>query len=287
MTSSKTQDKIEQIRTTLNEGIAALADSAEWRRMLDYLATFHQYSVSNVLLIASQCPGATHVAGFKAWKEKGRQVRKGEKGIRIFGYRSYKVRVDEAGRIIEKPNGDEGEEKVISYYPLLSVFDISQTEVIEGFDDPMLEVKVNGTDDMDICGKMRDWLATKGWDVSFEAVPGAIQGFTRTDGSKRIVIDKDDDPANQAATLIHEAAHAILHADDLSGEYVNHRGMKETEAESVAYVVAKMAGLDTFKASVHYVAGWSRFDPDVLEEAAGNVRKAAVEIAEGLGIDAK
>lgn len=30
----------------------------------------------------------------------------------------------------------------------------------------------------------------------------------------------------------------LLHADEESGEYAGHRGVKETEAESVAYVLA-------------------------------------------------
>ena len=52
-------------------------------------------------------------------------------------------------------------------------------------------------------------------------------------------------PADAAATLLHEAAHVILHAEETAAEYHQHRGIKETEAESVAYVVAGLLGLDT------------------------------------------
>lgn len=49
---------------------------------------FHRYSLRNTLLIAFQCPHATHVAGFRRWLELGRGVRKGEKAIRILAPRS-------------------------------------------------------------------------------------------------------------------------------------------------------------------------------------------------------
>jgi hypothetical protein len=39
--------------------------------------------MGNCILIATQRPDATQVAGFKAWQQLGRQVRKGEHGIRI------------------------------------------------------------------------------------------------------------------------------------------------------------------------------------------------------------
>ena len=47
------------------------------------MARFHQYSFGNILAIARQRPTATRVAGFRTWKELGRFVKKGEKGIQI------------------------------------------------------------------------------------------------------------------------------------------------------------------------------------------------------------
>jgi len=50
---------------------------------LGTMARFHNYSFGNILQIARQRPTATRVAGFSAWKELGRFVKKGEKGIQI------------------------------------------------------------------------------------------------------------------------------------------------------------------------------------------------------------
>jgi hypothetical protein len=66
------------------------------------------------------------------------------------------------------------------------------------------------------------------------------------------------------------------------GEYGRHRGIYETEAESVAYVVAKYMGMDTGEYSIRYVAGWSDADPKLVRSTAEHVRKAADEIITAL-----
>src|SRR5260370_4546753 len=73
-----TNQAIEQLMDALNEGRS--------ETLMQYLAAigrFHRYSLRNVMLIASQKPTATHVAGFHAWQKLGRFVMKGEKGILI------------------------------------------------------------------------------------------------------------------------------------------------------------------------------------------------------------
>ncbi len=73
-----TNQAIEQLITALNQGRS--------ETLIQYLAAigrFHRYSLRNVMLIASQKPAATHVAGFHAWHRLGRFVKKGEKGILI------------------------------------------------------------------------------------------------------------------------------------------------------------------------------------------------------------
>ena len=50
---------------------------------LTAMSRFHNYSFGNVLEIARQMPTATRVAGFWTWKNMGRNVNAGAKGIRI------------------------------------------------------------------------------------------------------------------------------------------------------------------------------------------------------------
>src|SRR6266704_5061716 len=73
-----TNQAIEQFITALNEG-----RSETLTQYLAAIGRFHRYSFRNVMLIASQKPTATHVAGFHTWHKLGRFVKKGEKGILI------------------------------------------------------------------------------------------------------------------------------------------------------------------------------------------------------------
>ena len=73
-----TNQAIEQLITALNEG-----RSETLTQYLAAIGRFHRYSLRNVMLIASQKPTASHVAGFHAWHKLGRFVKKGEKGIVI------------------------------------------------------------------------------------------------------------------------------------------------------------------------------------------------------------
>lgn len=64
-------------------GVLFVAYQENLKRYLAFLGRFCRYSAGNTLLIWSQKPEATHVAGFHKWKDLGRQVKKGEKGIVI------------------------------------------------------------------------------------------------------------------------------------------------------------------------------------------------------------
>ena len=63
------------------------------------MSRFHRYSVNNVMLIHSQKPNATRVAGFNKWRDDfGRHVKRGEKGIQIIAPIFYKKKIEEMKR---------------------------------------------------------------------------------------------------------------------------------------------------------------------------------------------
>jgi N-terminal domain of anti-restriction factor ArdC len=89
MTSNTEQTQ--ELTDKINESITALCaetDAAKqdetYRAWLRTLSRFCSYSFNNWLLIYTQRPDATRVAGFQTWKSLGRSVKKGERGIRIF-----------------------------------------------------------------------------------------------------------------------------------------------------------------------------------------------------------
>ena len=78
------RDRIKEITDGIEQGIKDMFNSDNFRQYLRTMSRFHRYSLNNIILIQQQCPHATHVAGFTKWKnEFGRNVRKGEKGIKI------------------------------------------------------------------------------------------------------------------------------------------------------------------------------------------------------------
>ncbi|MEH6807183.1 MAG: ArdC-like ssDNA-binding domain-containing protein [Rhodococcus erythropolis] len=267
------------LHTSITDKVAELTSSDTWRAYLDHVASFHSYSFNNVLLILSQKPEATQVAGFRAWQQRGRQVRKGEKAIRIYGYSS---------RTVTETDPDTGDEETrkVPTFPILSVFDHSQTDPIEGHPQPEdITQLLTGADPDAIYDRVAAIMTGRGWTVTREAIATSANGYTTTDGSHRIVVDAALEPAAAAKTMIHEAAHAIMHAPDLIGPEARkdlHRGRMEVEAESVAYVLAGMLGLDTSAYSVGYIAGWAAGDLEQVTATAKAVLTAVHELADAL-----
>ncbi|WP_394253540.1 ArdC-like ssDNA-binding domain-containing protein [Arthrobacter pityocampae] len=278
-TAEERKAEVEALHRQLTVQVEALTSTEEWAKFLQFAQSFHAYSFNNLMLILSQRPTATAVAGFRQWQDKGRQVRKGEKSIKIFGYSSKKVTV-------ENTETGEEEEKKVPRFPILSVFDIDQTDLIDGSEtgeshsNPV--TRLTGEDEAGISTKVTTYLESLGWTVEREEIPGETNGYTTTDGTKRVAVDSRLSPAQSAKTLVHEAAHVLMHAHEDPAQYVAHRGLKETEAESVAYVVAGMLGLDTSAYSVGYIAGWANADLDLIHSTAANVLTTVHILADAL-----
>ncbi|PPF09976.1 hypothetical protein C5C86_13625 [Rathayibacter sp. AY1E4] len=290
ITSTKTaeerREQAEALQASIAEQVEELRGTEQWTRFLTFAQAFHSYSLNNVLLILSQMPTASRVAGFRKWQALGRQVRKGERGIRIFGFRQKKVAAEDVAEGEETTTDEEGQ-KVVRFFPILSVFDISQTDLIdpEAGDPQALAQRLTGDDLLGITAAVEDYLSEEGWTVERENIPGEANGYTTTDGTCRVVIDANLSPAQAAKTALHEAAHVILHAEEDEEEYIEHRGIKETEAESVAYVVAGILGLDTSAYSIGYVANWSNGEPETIKSTAARVLRAAHTLADALTAD--
>lgn len=98
------------------------------------LAGLGRYSPGNVVLILMQLPTATDVAGFHAWKKRGRKVRKGERGLWIWAGFTPKGKDQGAtGSQDDKKGASEaGGKAPRTLFRPTCVFDVSQTEPIEG-----------------------------------------------------------------------------------------------------------------------------------------------------------
>ena len=79
----ETDERVAELTERLENGVKELYASDNYAQYITAMAKFHHYSFGNALLILFQCPQATNVAGYNTWKQLGRQVKKGEKGIMI------------------------------------------------------------------------------------------------------------------------------------------------------------------------------------------------------------
>ena len=249
----------------LEAGITKLIESGEWTRYLKTQAAFHNYSFGNTLLIASQCPEASRVAGFKTWQKLGRHVRKGEKAIKILAPRPYTV------------TDEEGKERDKVAFASVSVFDISQTD---GEDLPTVANKLTG-DDKGLIAKLAAFSNNRGVKVAITATSEGMNGFYSPEKDSITVSDALE-PAQQAKTLAHEIAHSFLHRD--LEVYRAHRPDSELEAESVAFVVLNHFGIDSGDYSFGYVASWRGADNAVstLKACATRIQATAKAIIDGI-----
>ena len=268
LTSEKPADKLKEITDRLEQGIAELFESERYKEYLRVMSKFHNYSFNNTLLIAMQKPDASLVAGFSSWKNNfGRNVMKGEKGIKIIAPSPFTVKQEvektdpQTGKpVIGKDGKPVTEEKEIKVpaYKVVSVFDVSQTEGRE-----LPDIAVNElTGDVD---RFKDFFAAleqvSPVPVGFEKIEGGAHGYYHLE-EKRIAIDEGMSDLQTLKTAIHEIAHAKLHDIDLNAPKEEQkprvdRRTREVEAESVAYTVCQHYGLDTSDYSFGYVAGWS------------------------------
>ena len=268
LTSEKPADKLKEITDRLEQGITELFESERYKEYLRVMSKFHNYSFNNTLLIAMQKPDASLVAGFSSWKNNfGRNVMKGEKGIKIIAPSPFTVKQEvektdpQTGKpVIGKDGKPVTEEKEIKVpaYKVVSVFDVSQTEGRELPDIAVDEL----TGDVD---RFKDFFAAleqvSPVPVGFEKIEGGAHGYYHLE-EKRIAIDEGMSDLQTLKTAIHEIAHAKLHDIDLNAPKEEQkprvdRRTREVEAESVAYTVCQHYGLDTSDYSFGYVVGWS------------------------------
>jgi hypothetical protein len=207
---------------------------------LTAMGRFHNYSFGNVLEIARQMPTATRVAGFWTWKNLGRSVNAGEKGIRILApIVGVKRKKDsEAEKDITKQNT-----RALLGFRNTYVFDISQTN---GVDLPeMREISGDPGENID---RLATFLKSQGIQLVYNEKIAPALGMSY---GGRIAILPGQSKAEEFSTLVHETAHEMLHKAER--RTATTKTVRETEAEAVAFVVGKAVGLITGTASADYI----------------------------------
>ncbi|UTT71506.1 ArdC-like ssDNA-binding domain-containing protein [Arthrobacter sp. DNA4] len=281
----------------------AVESPSHWQVLLDASASLWRYSGGNVALLMMQMAQRgtdepTLVAGFKEWERHGRNVLRGEHALWVIAPRTARVQQvllpDGTRHRIpvgdKAPNGavDEGKKTLITGWRGQAVFDVSQTEGT-----PLLVPRSAGLTSVEV-PRLWESLAgvarAHGFSVQVtDSQFGLTSGFTDF-AQHRVQVGGWLNSEERAAVLAHELGHVLLHGPNdnvgkLYGSSVDHRGLAEVEAESVAYTVLKAHGIDRGPQSASYLSGWADAVIEAEQSAAGATsRKPAsrVDIAKSV-----
>jgi hypothetical protein len=259
------------------ETLAALTDQArigeEMQAYLQFIGRFHRYSFHNVMLILSQRPDATLVAGYRKWQDMGFQVRRGEKGIGILAPMPYRkeVKGTEGHPVLDPVTGKPKTEQGL-WFKAVHVFDVGQVGipcticgVLSATDathceecgvelDAALPHPPQWTTDGDrgegLAARLMAHARSLDVEVVEEDMPGERRG---TSSGGRIALREGLSPLARAHILAHEIAHEVLHGAHDRLELP--RAVREAEAEGVAYAVCAHFDLETN--APNYITLWS------------------------------
>lgn len=254
----------------LIEGINDVIDTGKYKDFLKSMKRFHHYSFSNRLLIYSQNPEATKVAGYKTWRELGRGVKSNPKRIfiicPIFVNKKNKKENDKPKKQVEETN-DEDDNYI--YYKWSIVYDINDTYIIdeEKAKGLMDDLRLNTSTSEDLYNTLLKISPVK---IENELIYSGARGYYSKKYNK-IVIDQKETGDDKTSVLLHEMTHAMY--DDF--DYSKDRDLSEIFVESTAFVVADYFGLDTGKKSFIYVTNWSKEDAKKVLKLGEKIQKAS------------
>jgi antirestriction protein ArdC len=261
--------KVEQAKQIANKAIELLSEALErghsetLRNYLAAMAKFHRYSLHNLILIVSQRPEATRVAGFHTWKQLGRNVKKGAKGIMILA--PMVLRKSKEETTSEKDHG-----KTALGFRVVYVFDQIDTD-----GKPLSNLGSAQGEPAGYTERLKQFIEERGIQLEYSDTIYPAQGQC---SPGKIVLLPGQSAAEEYATLAHEAAHSLLHMQERRAETT--KRVRETEAEAVAFVVCEATGLKAQNSAdyIHLYSG----DKETLAESLECVQRASSEILTAL-----
>jgi hypothetical protein len=267
--SNATHEIAEQLFAQLVDALEH-GDSAPLSAYLSALQRFHRYSFHNVMLILSQCPAATRVAGFHTWRSLHRYVRRGVKGIAILAPLVRRVRSD------DDPESNDSFRHVIYGWRTVYVFDVSQTD-----GDPLPSYSMSETsgDVGPYYKRLVNLVRSLGITLTIVDDLGGALGTCRP-GHAAIQLLGSLEPPTAFATLSHELAHDLLHRRD-DPDTPTSKNVREAEAEAVAAIVTEAIGLTHLASARDYIRLYSG-SAETLKASLARIQHAATTILSAL-----
>lgn len=292
-------DKTQALLDDLKLAVDEIATSGRVEQWLDAMATdgMHRWSANNRILALTQLAmqakrtgrpellDEIHMMTAKQWKDRhGRWPQKGSQAIYLLRPRKRKI-------VEEDDAGNKTVRVITTGFQAFAAFNITQT------DGPPLPPSPVGTPPADgeapdgAYEALRKKVLNAGYTFDEQEIPGCkpetgdgTLGYTRP-STRQVVIDSRLSPLQKVSTMAHELGHIFAgHVDHDHGEYQQHRGQMETEAEAAAYLTMRRAGVrkdhvDAFAPG--YIAAWMAQKGASFQEAMARAVKASEKITAG------
>ena len=291
MKNIKTNKTIERI----HDRVKNFVEESDYISYLKFIKKFRTRSFFNQMLIYMTKENATFVMGYKQWIDKFNRIPVACLICRSLSNKNCEceertppIRIVQLAPITYTKENAKGEEEEKLWFKDVYVYDIEDTEPLP--DLPIKEV-FNEFDwniktvDVDVnFEKLESVLLTiiKDNDFKFryeEIFNESLGGWT-DHTVKEIVCKENTTEADKIHTILHEIGHMFAHSNEELDRKRVYRPLVETEAETIAYVVADYLNIDTSSYSIGYIANWSKGNEDILQESVKRISKFANVIME-------
>ena len=285
-TKTRTQKTIEKIQSR----VLNFVDSKDYLGYLKFIKKFRTRSFFNQMLIYICKEDAQFVMGYKQWVDKFNRIPVACLICRALANkdctceeRTPAIRIPQLAPITYTKENSKGEEEEKIWFKEVYVFDIEDTEPLP--DLPIKEVHHEfdlGIKSLDVEIEFEKWekiLKNIIWKNNFkfryESIYSDTLGGWTDHQAKEIVVKEQASDSDKFHTILHEIAHMFAHTkEEFEKQGINRfRPLIETEAETIAYVVADYLGVDTSCYSVGYITSWSAGNEDLLEASVKQVSK--------------
>lgn len=293
-TNAKTKETIEKIHSRVKNFV----NDTDYKNYLLFIKKFRNRSFFNQMLIYMTKDSSLLVQGYKQWIDKFNRIPVACITCRALSNKDCQckervapVRIPQFAPITYKYEDKQGEEQQGIWFKTVFVFDISDTEPL-----PDLPVKDVYSDGFDLGIKTLDvkvqfeilepllkkMITDNKFTLDYQVIDKGTLGGWTDHLKKEIVVKDNTTEADKIHTLLHEIGHMFAHSKEELGSKRRFTPRIETEAETIAFVVADFLGIDTSPYSVGYITSWSKGDEEILSSSVETISKISNKMIDEL-----
>jgi len=227
--------EVRRLRNAVARTAEQVRSGQDWQQLLHRVAPLHDYGFANALLILDQRPDATHLGDYGSWSTVGRHVQTGARSVRVLSRR-----FDATGR----PRSEH----------VRHLFDITQTRG-GGVIVPPAAPLPPGRVPAGLWDALRGQVERAGFRIDRLSTDDPASRASGVDWPQRLIrLAPGLDQTDAVRALAHELAHLQMHtAKQLAGGC---EGLVALEADSVAYLITRAAGMTPTGYRFPLVSAW-------------------------------